>query len=172
MIFNLLLRLRPADALNFFFLVVLTILAVMFRNRLEHAPFLILLYAGLILCQALLMRFRDRGRLIHWTYHLIFPTISILAIFDSLELIVHYINPRDIDPLLIKMDYLLFRGHPTVMLEQITTPLLTDLFQIAYSSYYFLAVTLGAVLLIKKDETAFDRSLFLIMFCFYLSYAG
>jgi membrane-associated phospholipid phosphatase len=171
-IFSLLLRLRPADALNFFVLVVLTILAVMFRNRIEHAPFLILLYSGLILCQALLMRFRDRSRLIHWTYHLIFPTISILAIFDSLELIVHSINPRDIDPLLIKLDYLLFGGHPTVMMERIITPLLTDLLQLAYSSYYFLAVTLGAVLLIKKDETAFDRSLFLIMFCFYLSYAG
>jgi membrane-associated phospholipid phosphatase len=169
---NLVIRLRPADALNFFALIVLTIIAVMFRSRIVHAPYIILLYAGLMLCQVFLTRFRDRGRLIHWTYHLIFPTVSILAIFDSLELIVHYINPRDIDPLLIKLDYLLFKGHPTVMLERIINPLLTDLLQIAYSSYYFLAITFGAVLLIRKDEKAFDRSLFLIMLCFYLSYAG
>jgi len=43
------------------------------------------------------------------------------------------------------------------------TPLLTDMLQLAYSSYYFLPITLGAVLLIKKDERSFDHSLYLII---------
>jgi len=165
-------QLRPADALNFFFLVILTVITVIFRHVIDHTAFLILLYAGLFLVQALLLLFREKGRVFHWVYHLIFPTISILAIFDSLEHLVHTINRQDIDSLLISLDYMLFGGHPTVMMEKIMTPLLTDLLQLAYSSYYFLPVTLGAVLLIRKDEEAFDRSLFLIMFCFYLSYAG
>jgi membrane-associated phospholipid phosphatase len=169
---DLFIKLRPADALNFFTLISLTVLTVSNRSRVDHAPALVLLYSGLILVQALLFLFREKGELIHWTYHLIFPTISILAIFDSLEYLVHAINPRDIDPLLIRLDYLLFGGHPTVMMERIMAPLLTDALQVAYSSYYFLAVTLGAVLLIRKDEKAFDHSLFLIMFCFYLSYVG
>jgi len=169
---NFLALLRPADALNFLSLTLLTIITVIFSHRIQHAQYLILLYCGMFLIQALLLLFRDKGRFMHWAYHLIFPTISILAIFDSLEHIVHYINPRDIDPLLIRLDYMLFNGHPTVMMERIMTPLLTDLLQIAYSSYYFLAITLGAALLLRKDEKAFDRSLFLIMFCFYLSYAG
>ncbi|HYQ48332.1 MAG TPA: phosphatase PAP2 family protein, partial [Thermodesulfovibrionales bacterium] len=116
--------------------------------------------------------FSEKNRGFHWVYHLIFPTISILAIFDSLGHLVHAINPQDIDPLLIRLDRLLFGGHPTVMMERIMMPLLTDLLQVAYSSYYLLPVTLGAVLLIRKRDDAFDRSLFLIMFCFYLSYAG
>ncbi|MDP2157778.1 MAG: phosphatase PAP2 family protein [Nitrospirota bacterium] len=169
---NFLALLRPADALNFLSLTLLTVIVVLFSHRLPHAQYLIPLYCGMFLVQALLLLFRDKGRFMHWAYHLIFPTISILAIFDSLEYIVHYVNPQDIDPLLIKLDFLLFGGHPTVMMERIMHPLLTDLLQIAYSSYYFLAITLGAVLLIRKDEKAFDRSLFLIMFCFYLSYAG
>ena len=169
---KILLQLRPADALNFFFLALLTVITVIFRRVVDHAAYLIMLYSGLFLAQALLIVFRDRGRVLRWTYHLIFPTVSILAIFDSLEHLVHAINPQDIDPLLIKLDYLLFGGHPTVMMEKIMTPLLTDMLQLAYSSYYFLPITLGAVLLIKKDERSFDHSLYLIMLCFYLSYAG
>ena len=165
--------LRPADALNFFFLMLLTVVTVIFGHALDRAAYLILLYSGLILVQASLLSCRDSGsRLFHWTYHLVFPTISILAVFDSLEYLVHAVNPEDIDPLLIRLDHLLFGGHPTVMMEKVMTPLLTDLLQIAYSSYYFLPITLGAVLLAGRREEVFDRCLFLIMLCFYLSYAG
>ncbi len=169
---RVLLQLRPADALNFSFLMLLTVITVAFRSVVDDATFLVLLYAGLFLVQALLLLFRRNGGVFRWSYHLIFPTACILAIFDSLEHLVHAINPQDIDPLLIRLDYLLFKGHPTVMMEKIMTPLLTDLLQIAYSCYYFLPITLGMVLLMKRDDKAFDRSLFLIMLCFYLSYAG
>jgi membrane-associated phospholipid phosphatase len=165
--------LRPADALNFSFLMIMTAITVIFGHRLDHAAYLILLYSGLIFVQAFLLYCRDnRSRLFYWVYHLVFPTISILAVFDSLEYLVHAINPVDIDPVLIRLDHQLLGGHPTVMMEKIMTPLLTDLLQIAYASYYFLPVTLGAVLLARRRKEAFDRSLFLIMLCFYLSYAG
>ncbi len=165
-------ELRPADVLNFLSLTALTIISVIFSRKIDHAPVLILLYSGMFLVQALLLLFRDRGRFMHWVYHLVFPTISILAIFESLEYIVHAINPRDIDPLLIKMDFFLFGGHPTVMLERIMQPLLTDALQLAYSSYYLLPFTIGIVLLVQEREAEFDYALFMIMFCFYLSYAG
>jgi membrane-associated phospholipid phosphatase len=105
-------------------------------------------------------------------YDLIFPTLSILLIFDSLGKIVHCINPRDIDPLLIRMDYVIFGFYPTVWIERWISPGLTDVMQLAYSSYYFLPVTLGAVLKITGKDEALGHSLFLIMLCFYLSYVG
>jgi len=169
---NSLTLLRPADALNFISLTLLTVITVMFNRRIGHAPVLILLYSGMFLVQALLLLFREKGRFMHWAYHLIFPTISILAIFDSLEYIVHAVNPQDIDPVLIHIDYVIFGGHPTVMLEKIMQPLLTDLLQVAYTSYYLLPFTLGIVLLAKQREQEFDHALFMIMLCFYLSYAG
>ena len=172
MIRNSLALLRPADALNFLSLTLLTVITVTFIHRIDHAPFLILLYSGMFLAQALLLLFRDKGRFMHWAYHLIFPTISILAIFDSLEYIVHAVNPRDIDPILIKIDYAIFGGHPTVMLERFMQPLLTDALQVAYTSYYLLPFTLGIALLARRREQEFDYALFMIMLCFYLSYAG
>ncbi|MBI5846647.1 MAG: phosphatase PAP2 family protein [Nitrospirae bacterium] len=169
---NILVLLRPADTLNFFSLTILTVITVIFSHKIDHAAFLILLYCGLFLVQALLLLLRDKGRFMHWSYHLIFPTISILAIFDSLEYVVHAVNPVDIDPFLIKLDFLLFGGHPTVMMERIMHPLLTDALQIAYTSYYLLPFTLGIVLLAQRREKEFDSALFMIMLCFYLSYAG
>lgn len=163
---------RPADILNYSFLILLTALTVLFYQKINSAFLLVALYSGLILMQTVLLAVKDKNRSLRLTYDLIFPTISILVIFDSLEKIVHYINPRDIDTFLIKADYMLFNGHPTVMLENIMSPFLTDALQIAYSSYYFLPITLGVVLLIKKNNSSFDRSLFLIMLCFYLSYVG
>ena len=164
--------LRPADRLNLAFLSLLTVTTVVFCGRLSRPLLLIALYSGLISLQILLIKNRDRSGFLRIAYDLIFPTACILIVFDSLELLVHYINPRDIDPLLIKLDYLIFHGHPTVMLESIMSPLLTDMFQVAYISYYLLPVTLGIALKLKEDNRAFDRSLFLIMLCFYLSYIG
>ena len=165
-------ELRPADSLNLFFLFFLTVVTALFYHRIANPFLLITLYSGLVFLQIVLIKNRERNGLVKLTHDLLFPTACILLVFDSLGRLVHYINPSDVDPLLIKLDYMLFNGHPTVMLEQIMTPLLTDVLQAAYSSYYFLPVTLGVVLKIRGDDKAFDRSLFLIMLCFYLSYIG
>jgi membrane-associated phospholipid phosphatase len=120
----------------------------------------------------ILVRLSGLNSFIGLARDIIFPVIAVLLIFDSLEGVVHYINPKDIDPLLIKLDYLLFNGYPTVMLEDMQAPLLTDILQIAYSTYYFFPIGLGILLKIKGMEREFDRYLFLILLCFYLSYIG
>jgi membrane-associated phospholipid phosphatase len=98
--------------------------------------------------------------------------MSVLIIFDSLGLIVHRINPQDIDYLLIRLDYIIFGTYPTVVMEKITTPLLTDILQVAYSTYYFIPIVLGIALKFQRKKEEFEKTLFLILFCFYLSYIG
>jgi membrane-associated phospholipid phosphatase len=169
---GLILRQRPADLLNFLFLISLTIVTAVFHQKIKNPAFPLMLYSGLILMQAYLIIVKDRGRFLRLIYSLIFPTISILLVFDSLEWLVHYINPHDIDPLLIKLDYMIFGCYPTVALEKIISPFLTDILQVAYASYYFIPVSLGVVLYMKDKTAEFDRSLFFIMLCFYLSYVG
>ena len=105
-------------------------------------------------------------------HDLFFPALCILIIFDSLEWLVHYVNPHDIDPILIRIDYMIFNNHPTVMLERIATPFLTDVLQISYSTYYFIPISFGLILLLNNQREEFERSLFLILSCFYLSYLG
>lgn len=103
---------------------------------------------------------------------IVFPVISVLVIFESLEGIVHSINPRDIDYILIRLDYSIFNAYSGLIIEKIENPYLTEILQLAYISYYFLPVTLGILLKMKRDERGFNKTLFMILLCFYLSYAG
>jgi membrane-associated phospholipid phosphatase len=167
-----LLRQRPADTATILFLAFLTTITLFFYQAVPKAPTLITFYLFLIIVQLFLIRIKDKGKLIGFIYDLVFPTLCVLIIFDSLELVVHYVNPRDIDPLLIRIDYLIFGNHPTIMLERFLNPVVTDILQIAYSSYYFIPVSYGAALLLNNQRKEFDISLFLILFCFYLSYLG
>lgn len=165
-------RRRPADTATITFLVFLLGVTALFYGSLPRGLYLLGLYSTLIFIQIGLAKYKTNGRVLALTHDLVFPVICVLLIFDSLEWIVHYVNPQDLDPLLIRLDYLIFGNHPTIMLERIMHPLLTDLLQVAYTSYYFIPVSYGIVLLSKGKKEAFDRSLFLILFCFYLSYLG
>lgn len=164
--------LRPADAATILFLLFLSVLTIIFHQSIPRALFLIVTYASLLVSQVFLIMLRNRGWFFSILYDIIFPVTCVLLIFDSLGSFVHYVNPEDIDPALIRLDYLIFQGHPTVMLERFMSPLLTDLLQLAYSTYYFIPLIFGITLLRSNQRGEFDRTLFLILFCFYLSYLG
>jgi membrane-associated phospholipid phosphatase len=112
------------------------------------------------------------GKILHALYDIIFPVLMVLLIFNSLGGLIRYINPNTYDDLLIRIDYLMFNGYPTVIMERFYSPSLTDILQVAYTSYYFLPVILGVALKIKGLKEEFDRTLFLIILCFFLSYIG
>ncbi len=162
---------RPADLLNLLFLLFLTSLVVLSHERIGNPSLLIVLYSVLILLQVIVIRIKDKGTVLRLLHRLIFPTLSILLIFDSFEKIVHDLNPRDIDALLIRIDYRLLGIYPTVELEKIMSPFLTDLLQLSYTSYYLIPFAL-AIALYRKNKEEFDRALFFVMLCFYLSYLG
>ncbi len=167
-----LLKLRPADSLNIVFSFFLLVLTLIYSEAIPSAGYLALLYASIIFFQIALVYLGRTNSFLALTRDMIFPVLSVLIIFDSLGLIVHNINPHDIDYLLIRADYRIFGGCPTVFLERIISPLLTDVLQVAYSTYYFLPVIFGITLMVKGKSEAFEKSLFLILLCFYLSYIG
>lgn len=165
-------RSRASDFVTITFSFILILLTIIFFQRIHGAGYLILIYSSIIIFHIILIYISEMNSFLTLTRDIFFPVISVLIIFDSLGLIVHKINPQDIDYILIRLDYLLFGGYPTIFLEEIMNPFLTDLLQIAYSTYYFLPITLGIVLKRRKKEEEFQNSLFLILLCFYLSYIG
>ena len=172
---NRLSPLRPAESVTIAFLLFLTAVAAFFYKEIPDLQRVIFIYSALVIIQITLIHVSKkaaRNGVIDFTARFVFPVVCVLIIFDSLERIVHYINPRDIDPLLIRLDYLIFNGYPTVMMESIYNPVVTDILQISYTSYYFLPISLGLILKLKGMEKEFDRMVFMILFCFYLSYIG
>ncbi len=172
---SILLRLRPAESLTIIFLSFLATVSLGFHDKIPRVKALILIYSILFFVQLFLIRHHEtaaRNRVLDMVRSVVFPVVCVLVIFDSLQWLVHGINPVDIDPVLIRLDYLIFRGYPTVMLESFQNPLATDMLQIAYTSYYFLPISLGVLLKVQKRNEAFERTVFMILLCFYLSYIG
>ncbi|MDA8340119.1 MAG: hypothetical protein M0Z70_12540, partial [Nitrospiraceae bacterium] len=156
-------QLRPSDSITALFSFLLLLLTALFYAKIPSALYLILIYSSLIFFQLILFYLSRLNSFLALTRDIIFPFISVLIIFDSLGLIVHNINPHDIDYLLIRLDYIIFGGYPTIFMERLMDSVLTDVLQVAYSTYYFLPIILGVVLKIKKKNEEFEKTLFLIL---------
>jgi membrane-associated phospholipid phosphatase len=165
-------RLSPADTLTIACCLSLSLLTAAYHAAIPSAGVLILIYLSLAAGQWALAYAGRLNAFLALSHDVVFPVVAVLVIFDSLGLIVHYVNPRDIDHLLIRLDYLLLGVYPTVYLERFMRPLVTDVLQVAYSTYYFLPVILGVYVRLTRDESAFSETVFTILLCFYLSYAG
>jgi membrane-associated phospholipid phosphatase len=163
---------RSSDAITVIFCAFLIVVTAAFFPQIPSSGPLLLIYLSLIVFQVIIVRISTFNAVLSYTRDIIFPVIAVVILFDSLGLIVHAVNPRDIDYLLIQIDYRLFGLYPTVYMEKFVHPVLTDILQIAYSTYYFLPVTLGVVLKHGGKQEALERTLFTILLCFYLSYAG
>lgn len=98
--------------------------------------------------------------------------LAVALVFDSLGALIAGFHRESFDPQLIAIDRAIFGVHPTVWLERLVHPRLTDLLQLAYTSYYFIPLALGIVLIARGRFGAFEEVLFGILLCFYLSYLG
>lgn len=157
-------NIRPPEYLTLSFTLLLLLIILLFISRIEKPYYLFLVCIFVVLLQIL------RPPLKGWDIAM--PFISVVLIFDSLGYVVHPVNPVDIDPILLRLDYILTGTYPTVSLQKIVNPFLTEIMQLAYTSYYFIPVVLGISLKIKRREAEFEKALFMILLCFYLSYIG
>ncbi len=82
----------------------------------------------------------------HWYPHLFF-----LFCFEELGKLVHLVTPGWQDAKLIAADYWLTGVHPTVWLEQFTTPARNDFMQFAYLTYFAYLLVLGGILYYRRD---------------------
>lgn len=168
-------NLKPVDLLSLAFIAFLTVVTLAASALLPHAGWLIARFAALALSLILAARYASLPGTAAWagTARDFLPVLIVPVLFDSMGDIIPWIWPRYFDDLLIMADLFLFGGrHPTVLLEQFIHPLLTIVLQIAYISYYPMAIVLGIVLFRKKNKTAFHEAIFGIILCFYLSYLG
>ncbi|MBI4549230.1 MAG: phosphatase PAP2 family protein [Ignavibacteriae bacterium] len=101
-----------------------------------------------------------------------YPVPGIFLLFKEVHVIIQSLGGNDWDDLFIAADRWMFGTDPTVWVTQISSPLLTEILQVAYFSYYFLMIALGIELYAKDDKRQFFYTLFTIFYGFFLSYFG
>ena len=168
--------LRSADVVTAGFLFFLCAIELIFAQRLTAFLFYIPLNAVLIFfIIAAGKKLSTQGEKkylslsIAYDWYLI-PTI--LFIYTQASSIAHPIHGKDFDALLIGIDRYLFGTDPTAWAYRFAHPLITEILQIAYSSYYLFFIFLFYELYRKKMMREFEAGSFLVVYGFYLSYIG
>ncbi|MBK8945861.1 MAG: phosphatase PAP2 family protein [Ignavibacteriae bacterium] len=104
--------------------------------------------------------------------HFYYVVPLIFLSFKEVYILLHSIHAKDFDYLLIAADRFLFGFDPTVFLFQFANPVLTEILQIAYGTFFFLPIILGIEYQLKHKSTEFNFIIFIIVYGFLLSYVG
>jgi membrane-associated phospholipid phosphatase len=163
----------PAELCTWSFFLFVTLLIIVFNKDVAIRPYFVANIAVLVLiiAVALFVKRRPDLRLLvllrNW-----YPAFLVTVPYRELSILIPQIQPRDIDDVLIRLDYFIFHVHPTVFIERFEVPVLTDVFQLVYCSYYFLPILLGLVVYLRRDIKDFIHVIFAILFSFYVTYVG
>ena len=165
--------LSPVDFASIAFLLLLTLLNLLFHDRVPLWWELVLINGVVIggIFYAAWLAETKRTKLligIHRWYCYLF----VLFVFKEIYQMVHRINPTDYDQLFIAIDHWMFGVNPTQWLDQFSNPLLTEILQTAYFSYYLIFILVGVEIYRRYPIEKFDHAAFLIVYGFYLSYLG
>lgn len=166
--------LHAADVLVIGFATLLSIINIAFASLIPNAGTLIVINSTAIAFVILLAYSRHTTgsrllRAVHDWY-------VVLLVFLSFKELYFMIKPlhsgRDYDDVLIAIDQWLFGVNPTQWLMQYANPYVTEILQIAYTSFYFLFLALGYELYRRHDLDVFHYFMFTCVYGFFLSYLG
>ncbi|MBI5727338.1 MAG: phosphatase PAP2 family protein [Ignavibacteriales bacterium] len=171
---SLFLSLRPLENLVvvFYSAIIIAMLAVNASIPLWYVFILvdILIIAGLLYLGTAGKTSNSRvTRIIQYWY----PAPLILLTFKQIYFLIKPLRGElDYDTILINTDKLIFGFNPTEALFQIANPVLTELLQIAYASFYILPIVLAFALYLQKRHEAVEYVVFLTVYGFFISYLG
>jgi membrane-associated phospholipid phosphatase len=166
-------NLNGTDFIVVSFSLFLILLNIIFHGLLEYWWELVLYNIGLIIVVFVIAYYdtnRDSSfwRQLHFWY--LVPLIFLM--FKEMYLLVYPIRQVDYDQVLIQIDRWIFGFDPTVELYKIASPLLTEILQIVYGTFFFLPVILGLELILNNRNEELKYETFIIVYGFFLSYIG
>ena len=159
----------PVDKLLLAYFLFTTALVLGWCSRIPYALPLLAAHIGaaFLLLFEILWPNRTTWFFRHW-----YPLIYVTFCYKEMALLIPGVHPNYADLLFSNLDYSFWHVHPTVWLERITSPALTEYLQIIYT-LFVPAVLLVAFILWKKGRySEFQYYAFLIATGYLVSYVG
>jgi membrane-associated phospholipid phosphatase len=165
--------LAPVDFISIVFLSFLTLLNIVFASRVVVWKELVLINVTVIaVIYALATLAHTRKNRLLLATHRWYCYLLVIVVFKEIYQMIHRINPTDYDYIFIAVDHWMFGVNPTQWLYQFSHPLITEILQSAYFSYYLIFILVGVEIYRRYPIDKFDHAAFLIVYGFYLSYLG
>jgi membrane-associated phospholipid phosphatase len=167
-------HLHATDVLVIAFFTLLSIINIVFASRILQWWMLVginsLISAAIVWLGA--ARAKSNSRLLR-NIHEWYVVPLVFLSFKELYYIIKPIHDgRDYDAELIAMDQWMFGVNPTEWLLQFSHPVITEILQISYTSFYFLFLVVGHEFYKRKQIDYFLFFMFTIVYGFFLSYLG
>lgn len=170
---NFLSSLTPTDVSVIGFYVFLTMMNLIFMDRVEHWGILIMVNLFVMASVIYIANAHNKNNtLITRHIHYWYPAPLILLTFKELYLMIKPIRGIDYDSTLIAIDRWMFGTDPTHSLYAFATPLLTEFLQIVYATFYFLPMILAVELIRRKKYIEGQYVIFATVYGFFVSYIG
>lgn len=168
--------LRPVDALALLFVTALFLLAcaARFRGVPGAAPAVLRLISPLAVIVMMRAAARPRASRLEVLLAAVAP-IGLAPVDWALDPIVDLLNPRLRDASLLEADRLLFGETPSVLLQGVLGPWLTEALLLGYLCYFPLLLTPIALLWWKREDALLERYVqllvlvFIVNLCLYIA---
>jgi len=166
----------PVDVLLAGYLAAAGLLIAGFFKSVPHAALLLAAHAvGIALILALVKSrppAAGGGRrllavLRHW-----YPLVLVTLCYRELVTLIPAIRHTDLDAAMVRLDHRLWGSHPTVWLERVHSPWLTEGLQWVYTLFIPAVLLVGVLLWVQRRYPEFRYYAFLISLGFLASYLG
>jgi len=159
----------PVDKLLLAYFLFTTALVLGWCSRIPYALPLLAAHIGaaFLLLFEILWPNRTTWFFRHW-----YPLIYVTFCYKEMALLIPGVNPNYADLRFSNLDYFFWHAHPTVWLERITSPALTEYLQIIYTLFVPSVLLIAFLLWRQRRFAEFRYYAFLIALGFLVSYIG
>lgn len=166
----------PVDYLIGGYLLLTGLLIALFFAQVPHSGFLLTLHAVAILLMAAAVKARPdpqtAGHKLQTVFRHWYPLAYVSICYKEMAILIPPIRGTDYDAQIAHLDYRIWGAHPTVWLERLHNPWLTELLQMAYTLFVPCVLLVAAVLWVQGRHPEFRYYAFLVSLGFLASYIG
>ena len=166
-------RFKLLDFLTISYMGILSLLIILFRSEVERWYLYIIahfLYSLFILFLIWLDETCENKTtsLLRYGY----PLLSFPFMYEELGQLIHLVFPNWFDVMIHRLELSIFHVYPTVWLQNLVNPWVTEYFKLAYASYYLVVPVAALSLYLKGDMKIFEKLMTTLAFVFYICYIG
>jgi membrane-associated phospholipid phosphatase len=162
---------RPIDILVLGYIFIISLILLFFHKTFPYWYVYIIAHILIMNFIFLLIKYTDdsKNKIIKFIRNL-YPIILYTFMYEELNNFVHLIHQGWFDNYIYNFEYSILGNHPTVLLDKIKSPMVTEFFKLSYFSYYFLVFVPALYIYFKKSQDALDDYVETISFAFYICY--
>ena len=99
------------------------------------------------------------------------PLLACFLIYTNLHDTIGFVNPHDVHHWLVALDEMVFGVQPCVWAERFITPARTNVMEVLYFNFFWIAPSTSLLLLLRRRWPEFRTATFGIVTCFFMGYA-